>query len=62
VFSASADKTVAMWDVETGTRIRKFVGHTGPVNACTISKTTVPQWIISGSDDGSAKESERIIE
>lgn len=54
LFSASTDKTVALWDVEVGTRIKKMKGHTGFVNTCSAARRG-PQLICSGSDDGTIK-------
>ena len=51
MISASADKTVAIWDAVTGTRMKKFVGHTGVVNSvCPNSSGSLS--VVSGSDDG----------
>lgn len=33
LFSASTDKTVRIWDMETGNCVRKFTSHTGFVNS-----------------------------
>lgn len=50
IVTCSADKTVQLWDANTGTRLRKWQQHTGIVNACdTASEHTV----VSASDDGS---------
>jgi Prp8 binding protein len=51
IFSASADMTIASWDVETGQRIRKHVGHEEVINCLDISKRG-QELIVSGSDDG----------
>ncbi len=51
IFSASADTTVASWDLESGLRIRRHEGHTEIVNAL----AAIPRGeevLISGSDDG----------
>lgn len=51
VFSASADFTLASWDLETGLRIRRHEGHTDIVNALTSSPRG-EEMLISGSNDG----------
>ena len=41
VYTASADKTVGIWDAYTGKRVRKLLGHTSHVNAvCAGGKTS----------------------
>ena len=52
VFSASADMTIASWDLETGERIRRHVGHEGVINCLDIGKRG-EELLLSGSDDGS---------
>ena len=52
VFSASADTTIAQWDVETGTRVRRHVGHEDVVNCVDLSRRG-PELLLTGSDDGS---------
>uniref|UniRef100_A0A2I3GAG4 Uncharacterized protein n=1 Tax=Nomascus leucogenys TaxID=61853 RepID=A0A2I3GAG4_NOMLE len=37
LFSASTDKTVAMWDSETGKRVKRLKGHTSFVNSCYLA-------------------------
>lgn len=37
IYSASADKTVIMWDTATGAKIKKLKGHQNIVNALTAS-------------------------
>merc|ERR1711939_1015561 len=51
LFSASADMHLASWDLETGTRIRRHVGHEEIINTMDISKRG-EELLISGSDDG----------
>ena len=52
-FTASADKTVALWDTATGGRVRQFKGHQGFVN--TVCPARDGFVLASGSDDGSAR-------
>ncbi|EMC98666.1 hypothetical protein BAUCODRAFT_30935 [Baudoinia panamericana UAMH 10762] len=52
IYSASADMTIASWNVETGERIRRHVGHEEVVNCLDVSKRG-EEFIVSGSDDGS---------
>lgn len=51
LFSASADMHLASWDLETGTRIRRHIGHEEVINSMDISKRG-EELLISGSDDG----------
>ncbi|KAB5539264.1 WD40-repeat-containing domain protein [Coniochaeta sp. 2T2.1] len=51
LFSASADMHLASWDLTSGTRIRRYVGHEEVINAMDISKRG-EEMLISGSDDG----------
>ena len=50
VFSASADATLASWDLGTGTRIRRHIGHDEVVNCMDISRRG-EEILVSGSDD-----------
>ncbi|KOS20011.1 Pre-mRNA-splicing factor cwf17 [Escovopsis weberi] len=50
VYSASADTHLASWDLTTGTRIRRYVGHEEIVNAMDISRRG-EELLVSGSDD-----------
>ncbi|KAF3359399.1 U5 small nuclear ribonucleoprotein 40 kDa protein like [Verticillium longisporum] len=52
LFSASADMHLASWDLDNGTRIRRYVGHEEVINAMDISRRG-DEVLISGSDDGS---------
>lgn len=52
IFSASADTLLATWDVSTGGRIRRYVGHEDVVNAMDVTRRG-PELMVSGSDDGS---------
>ncbi|KAK3395210.1 WD40-repeat-containing domain protein [Podospora didyma] len=51
IFSASADTHLASWDLTSGTRIRRYVGHEEIVNSLDMSKRGEDMFI-SGSDDG----------
>lgn len=51
IYSASADATLASWDVETGERIRRHVGHEEVINSMDISKRG-EEMLVSGCDDG----------
>jgi Prp8 binding protein len=53
VVSASADKTVFLWDVETGQRARKQT-HASFVNACATVRRGTPLYA-TGSDDKSTR-------
>lgn len=49
IVTASADKTVMLWDAATGNRLRKWSQHTGIVNSVTV----VSEYqVASASDDG----------
>ena len=45
IFSASADKTVAAWDTQTGARIKKVVGHNSFVNSCCPARRGPPLFV-----------------
>jgi WD40 repeat protein len=51
VFSASADMTLASWDLETGLRIRRHIGHEEVINCLDVSRRG-EEILVSGSDDG----------
>ena len=51
--SGSADKTVRLWDAETGRELRSLVGHTLHVRAVVFSPDG--RWLASGSTDGSVR-------
>lgn len=51
IFSASADMTVASWNLETGLRLRKHIGHEEIINCLDVSKRG-QELLLSGSDDG----------
>ncbi|KAL7792582.1 WD40-repeat-containing domain protein [Trichoderma ceciliae] len=50
LYSASADMHLASWDLSSGTRIRRYVGHEETINTLDISKRG-EEMLISGSDD-----------
>lgn len=50
LITASTDKTVRVWDMDTGTCIRKFKSHKDIVNSCHPARRG-PQLVASGSDD-----------
>ncbi|OJJ96131.1 hypothetical protein ASPACDRAFT_81368 [Aspergillus aculeatus ATCC 16872] len=52
IFSASTDMTLASWDLETGQRIRRHVGHEDYINCLDISKRG-QELLVSASNDGS---------
>lgn len=52
IFSASADMTIASWDLETGSRIRRHEGHEELINCLDVARRG-QELLISGSDDGS---------
>jgi Prp8 binding protein len=51
LYSASADMTVASWDLESGLRIRRHVGHEDIINSLDVARRGV-ELLLSGSDDG----------
>jgi Prp8 binding protein len=51
LFSASADTHLASWDLTSGERIRRYVGHDEIVNAMDVSRRG-EELLVSGSDDG----------
>lgn len=52
LYSASADMHLASWDLTSGTRIRRYVGHEEIINTMDISRRG-EELIVSGSDDSS---------
>ena len=50
MYTASSDRTINYWDVETGARIKKMKGHSNIVNACGASRRG-PNLMVSGGDD-----------
>ena len=51
--SAGFDKTLRLWDLETGKELRRFAGHTGRVLDVIISDDG--SRALSGSDDGTVR-------
>ena len=51
--SASADKTVGVYDASKGVRTKKYAGHSAVVNSCHVSRVGDPL-ALSGSDDNMA--------
>lgn len=47
--TASSDKTARLWDVQRGTCVRVFTGHTGPVHTVAISPNG--RLMASGGED-----------
>jgi Prp8 binding protein len=54
IYTASTDKTVGIFDVATGERVKRLKGHTGYVNSANPARRGTPL-IVSGSDDCSIK-------
>lgn len=50
LYTASADNTGAVWDVEEGVRVRRFREHVSPVNSITASRKGDPL-VVTCSDD-----------
>ncbi|MEK6284529.1 MAG: WD40 repeat domain-containing protein, partial [Acidobacteriota bacterium] len=53
IVSASVDRTLKLWDVQTGTELASLSGHTEEVVACAFSPDG--SRIVSGSEDGTLK-------
>ena len=51
--SGSSDKTVRLWDVETGTSLRTLLGHTSRVNSVAFSPDG--KTLVSSSDDNTIR-------
>jgi mitogen-activated protein kinase organizer 1 len=51
--SASADKSLLLWDVASGKTIRKFRAHSGPINAVKLNEEAT--MAVSASYDASVK-------
>jgi Prp8 binding protein len=52
LFTSSSDLTVGVWDIQSGSRIRKHLGHEDMVNSIDVVRRGV-ELLVSGSDDGS---------
>lgn len=50
LYTASADMHLASWDLTSGTRIRRYVGHEEVINTTSVSRRG-EELLISGSDD-----------
>lgn len=50
LYTASADTHLASWDLTSGTRIRRYIGHEEVINTMDISKRG-EDILVSGSDD-----------
>ena len=53
VFSSSGDKTIRVWDLNTGENISIIRGHTAAINEIKLSPDE--RWVVSASDDGSLR-------
>jgi len=54
IYTCSADKSVCVWDPDSGKRLKKLNGHTAIVNSMQTSRRGVP-YLVSGGDDGTTK-------
>ncbi|KAK4084075.1 hypothetical protein Purlil1_10419 [Purpureocillium lilacinum] len=50
LYSASADTHLASWDLTSGARIRRYIGHEEVINTMDVSKRG-EELLVSGSDD-----------
>ncbi|PFH34086.1 U5 snRNP-specific protein [Besnoitia besnoiti] len=66
IYTASADQTAAVWDVESGARLKKLKGHVGIVNACGVASREAAECpsratygcaslFVTGADDGTSR-------
>lgn len=39
VYTCSSDKSIQVWDLKAGGRIKKLNGHTSVVNSCDVSRS-----------------------
>ena len=53
LFSSSGDKTIRVWDLNTGDDISIIRGHTAPINEIKLSPDG--RWVVSASDDGNLR-------
>jgi WD40 repeat protein len=51
--SGSWDKTVKIWDVETGHELQTLAGHNRPIY--TVAFDSRGRWLAAGSQDGTIK-------
>jgi ribosome assembly protein SQT1 len=54
--TASADKTLKLWDYRTGLCLQTFLGHSDAIHSCAISSDG--KIIVSGGEDGLGKSFE----
>jgi len=54
IYTASADKSINVWDMGTHKRMKKLTGHSSFVNSCYPARRG-PELIVSGSDDCTTK-------
>lgn len=55
VIAASADNNLGVFDVATGERLKRFMGHSSIVNAVDVSSEASPALAVSASDDCTVK-------
>mmetsp|Transcript_33423 Transcript_33423/g.67478 ORF Transcript_33423/g.67478 Transcript_33423/m.67478 type:complete len:354 (-) Transcript_33423:290-1351(-) len=55
IITASADYILGVYDAMTGTRIKRFMGHKGIVNAVDVCHEGSASLVVSASDDCTAK-------
>ena len=53
ILSSSKDKTIRLWDLDTGDNMSTIRGHTAPINEIKLSPDG--RWIVSASDDASLR-------
>ncbi|KAJ1905569.1 hypothetical protein IWQ60_012256 [Tieghemiomyces parasiticus] len=53
LYSASTDRTLALWDTASGERVRRLRGHGAIVNC--VARPGVTTTVASGSDDGTVR-------
>jgi Prp8 binding protein len=52
--TASTDRTAAVWDAPTASRIRRLKGHSGIVNSVAVARGDGAA-VVTGSDDGTVR-------